>query len=39
MAASSNESEYDNYTEKATDMEQHDFGYKDMNGSNSLYSE
>ena len=39
MAASSNESEYDNYSEKATDMEQHDFGYKDMNGSNSIYSE
>ena len=39
MAASSNESEYDNYTEKATDTEQHDFGYKDMNGNNSLYSE
>tara|TARA_R110002051_G_scaffold129574_3_gene203248 strand:- start:896 stop:3151 length:2256 start_codon:yes stop_codon:yes gene_type:complete len=39
MAASSNESEYDNYSEKATDMEQHDFGYKDMNGNNSLYSE
>ena len=39
MAASSNESEYDNYTEKATDMEQHDFGYKDMNGNNSIYSE
>ena len=39
MAASSNESEYDNYTEKATDLEQKDFGYKDMNGNNSLYSE
>ena len=39
MAASSNESEYDNYTEKATDLEQHDFGYKDMNGNNSLYTE
>ena len=31
MAASSNESEYDNYTEKATDLEQKDFGYKYMN--------
>tara|TARA_Y100001938_G_C8086676_1_gene432469 strand:+ start:418 stop:2685 length:2268 start_codon:yes stop_codon:yes gene_type:complete len=39
MAASSNESEYENYTEKATDLDQHDFGYKDMNGNNSLYSE
>mgnify|MGYP003650831233 CR=1 FL=1 len=39
MAASSNESEYENYTEKTTDMTQKDFGYKDMNGNNSLYSE
>ena len=39
MAASSNESEYDNYTEKAQDHDQHDFGYKDINGQNSLYSE
>jgi len=39
MAASSNESEYDNYSEKTTDMSQHDFGYKEMNGNNSLYSE
>lgn len=39
MAASSNESEYENYSEKVTDMSQHDFGYKDMNGNNSLYSE
>ena len=39
MAASSNESEYDNYTEKATDLDQHDFGYKDMNSDNSVYSE
>ena len=39
MAASSNESEYENYSEKATDMEQHDFGYKEMNANNSLYTE
>ena len=39
MAASSNESEYENYSEKTKDMTQHDFGYKDMNGNNSLYSE
>ena len=39
MAASSNESEYENYSEKTTDMEQHDFGYKEMNGNNSLYSD
>ena len=39
MAASSNESEYENYTEKAQDHDQHDFGYKDINGQNSLYSE
>ena len=39
MAASSNESEYDNYTEKSQDHDQHDFGYKDINGQNSLYSE
>ena len=39
MAASSNESEYENYSEKVTDMSQHDFGYKDMSGNNSLYSE
>ncbi len=39
MAASSNETEYENYSEKSTDMTQHDFGYKDMNGNNSLYSE
>ena len=38
MAASSNESEYDNYTEKSQDHDQHDFGYKDINGQNSLYS-
>ena len=39
MAASSNESEYDNYTEKATDLEQKDFGYKDMGTNNSIYSD
>jgi len=39
MAASSNESEYDDYSEKNKDMSQHDFGYKEMNGNNSLYSE
>ena len=39
MAASSNETEYENYSEKVTDMSQHDFGYKEMNGNNSLYSE
>ena len=39
MAASSNENEYDNYSEKTTDMEQKDFTYKEMNGNNSLYSE
>lgn len=39
MAASSNESEYDNYSEKATDIDQKDFGYKDMSGDSSLYSD
>ena len=39
MAASSNESEYDNYSEKTTDMSQKDFGYKEMSGNNSLWSE
>jgi len=39
MAASSNETEYENYTEKTTDLTQKDFGYKDMNSNNSLYSE
>jgi len=39
MAASSNETEYENYSEKTTDLSQHDFGYKEMNGNNSLYSE
>ena len=39
MAASSNETEYENYSEKTTDMSQHDFGYKEMNGNNSIYSE
>ena len=39
MAASSNENEYDNYSEKTTDTGQKDFGYKEMNGNNSLYSE
>ena len=39
MAASSNESEYDNYTEKATDLDQKDFGYKDMGSNNSIYSD
>ena len=39
LAASSNESEYENYSEKVTDMTQHDFGYKEMNGNNSLYNE
>jgi hypothetical protein len=39
MAASSNETEYENYTEKTTDLSQKDFGYKDMNSNNSLYSE
>jgi hypothetical protein len=38
MAASSNESSYENYSEKATDMEQHDFGYKEMDSNNGLYS-
>ena len=36
MAASSNEESYENYTEKATDMEQHDFHYKEMDTNNSL---
>ena len=39
MAASSNENEYENYTEKTTDLEQKDFGYKDMSENNSIYSE
>ena len=39
MAASSNESEYENYTEKTTDLTQKDFGYKDMTSNNSLYSD
>ena len=39
MAASSNESNYENYSEKATDMEQHDFNYKEMTDNNSIYSE
>ena len=39
MAASSNDSEYENYTEKTTDLEQKDFGYKDMDSNNSIYSE
>ena len=39
LAASSNESEYENYSEKSTDMTQHDFGYKEMTGNNSLYSD
>ena len=39
MAASSNETEYENYSEKTTDLTQKDFGYKDMSSNNSLYSE
>tara|TARA_R100001443_G_scaffold17258_7_gene27774 strand:- start:16965 stop:19238 length:2274 start_codon:yes stop_codon:yes gene_type:complete len=39
MAASSNETEYENYTEKAQDHDQHDFGYKDVSGQNSIYSD
>ena len=39
MAASSNETEYENYSEKVTDITQHDFSYKEMNGNNSIYSE
>ena len=38
MAASSNETEYENYSEKVTDMTQHDFGYKEMSGNNSIWS-
>ena len=38
MAASSNESDYENYSEKVTDMTQHDFNYKEMDGDNSLSS-
>ena len=39
MAASSNESEYDNYSKKSTDMDQHDFSYNEMGQNNSIYSE
>ena len=39
MAASSNETEYENYSEKTTDLTQKDFSYKDMSSNNSLYSE
>ena len=39
MAASSNQEAYDNYSEKSIDSEQADFGYKDMDMNNSLYSE
>ena len=39
MAASSNETEYEDYSEKTRDLSQHDFGYKEMNSNNSLYSE
>ena len=39
MAASSNENEYDDYSQKTRDLTQKDFGYKEMNGNNSLYSD
>ena len=39
MAASSNEDNYDNYSEKSIDSEQKDFHYKDMGSNNSIYSE
>jgi len=39
MAASSNQEDYDNYSEKAIDSDQHDFNYKDMGENNSMYSE
>ncbi len=39
MAASSNDNNYDNYSEKAIDSEQKDFHYKDMGSNNSIYSE
>ena len=39
MAASSNTESYENYSEKAADIEQHEFQYKEMNSNNSIYSE
>tara|TARA_R100000808_G_C2150339_1_gene159080 strand:- start:1042 stop:3312 length:2271 start_codon:yes stop_codon:yes gene_type:complete len=39
MAASSNTESYENYSEKATDLEQHDFHYKEMDGNSSIYSD
>ena len=39
MAASSNTESYENYSEKAADLDQHDFQYKEMNSNNSIYSE
>tara|TARA_Y100000593_G_scaffold46424_1_gene88288 strand:- start:916 stop:3183 length:2268 start_codon:yes stop_codon:yes gene_type:complete len=39
MAASSNQDSYDNMSSKATDNEQHDFHYKEMDSNNAIYSE
>tara|TARA_R110002096_G_scaffold276948_3_gene470954 strand:+ start:327 stop:2585 length:2259 start_codon:yes stop_codon:yes gene_type:complete len=39
MAASSNQKSYENYSEKATDNEQHDFHFKEMDSNNAVYSE
>tara|TARA_Y100000593_G_scaffold7751_1_gene14419 strand:- start:2418 stop:4682 length:2265 start_codon:yes stop_codon:yes gene_type:complete len=39
MAASSNQDSYDNMSMKATDNDQHDFHYKEMDSNNSVYSE
>jgi len=38
MAASSNQDSYDDMSTKATDNEQHDFHYKEMDSNNAVYS-
>tara|TARA_R110000824_G_scaffold110418_3_gene258429 strand:+ start:2847 stop:5114 length:2268 start_codon:yes stop_codon:yes gene_type:complete len=39
MAANSSENTYDDMSMKATDNDQHDFHYKEMDSNNSIYSE
>tara|TARA_R100001082_G_scaffold64188_2_gene36127 strand:- start:7562 stop:9835 length:2274 start_codon:yes stop_codon:yes gene_type:complete len=39
LAASSNQESYENYSEKSKDQDQKDFGFKDMDNNNAVYSD